>query len=96
MYMDDKACGRMKFICTDILECLADHSAVVGGSSREEKVQGAELYLRDSFLVAGVDYGSPDPAGIKRVLKVLAAREIASGKDVRTVSANLIKIAQEL
>lgn len=82
-----------KRIRDEILECLKRESATVAGINGESPT---EEYLREAFAVAGGDFDRPDYPEMLGVLRILAARELAAGKDASIVSRNFLKIGKKL
>jgi hypothetical protein len=83
-----------KLIRDEILDCIkreGAHRSHLGDGSRS-----AEDYLRDAFAVAGGDFEKPDYPEMLDVLRILAARELASGKEASLVSRNFLKIGKKL
>jgi len=81
-------------ICNEIVDCLADHGSMITGDTRDQKLKHAEEYLRDAFTTTGGSIEKPTEDGIKNVLKLLAAKELKSGKKAKTIAENFIRIAK--
>jgi hypothetical protein len=77
----------------EIIECLIDYSTVIEGDSPKSRRKSAEEYLKDSFFISGGSYDKPDYETMLRVLKVLATKELKTGKDRKIISANFLRIA---
>ncbi len=83
-------------ICDDIIDCLAEHGKLIEGDNRDQKMIFAGEYFRDAMLSTGGFPDTPTEESIKNVLKLLAARELKTGKDTRIISENFIRIAKRL
>jgi len=79
-----------------ILQCLIDDSTVIGGDSDENKRKSAEDHLAESFFIVGGDYYNPDYESMLKVLKVLATKEMKTGKDRSIISKNYMQLANEI
>lgn len=77
----------------EVIECLIAHSNIIEGDSNKSKRKSAEEYLSDSFFISGGDYKNPDYETLLRVLKVLAAKELKTGKERKIISENFLRIA---
>ena len=77
----------------EIIECITEYSTVIEGDSPKSRRKSAESYLKDSFFISGGNYDKPDHETLLRVLKVLATKELKTGKDRRIISANFLRIA---
>ncbi len=79
-----------------ILQCLIDNSILIGGDSDDSKRKSAEEYLAESFFIVGGDYHNPDYETMLKVLKVLATKEMKTGKDRSIISKNYVMLANEI
>ncbi len=83
-------------VCDEILNCLVSHSNVIAGEDTGQRMDSARAYLEEMFRLAGADYGKLNPAGIARVLKLLAAREMRKGGDTVSITEHIKHIARML
>lgn len=83
-----------KLIRDEILDCVTRESEHLARESDESR--SPEEYLRDAFAMAGGDFDRPDYPEMLGVLRILAARELAAGKDASIVSRNFLKIGKKL
>lgn len=77
----------------EIIECLVTYSNIVEGDSNKSKRKSAEEYLNDSFFISGGDYYNPNYDTLLRALKVLATKELKTGKERKIISENFLRIA---
>jgi len=80
----------------EVKECLADHSGMLSNTNREMRLVEAEEILRELFLINGDNYDKPGFEEIVKAMKIAAARELKTGKDTKTISANFLKIAKKI
>lgn len=77
----------------EILNCLIEHSAGVSTTARAEE---ARRSLEEAFRESNGDYRNPDYRSLLEAMKRLAVREMGTGKDMRTISENFMKIARKI
>lgn len=92
---NDKRLNSLR-VRDEIIDCLVEYSNIVEGDSKRSKRRSAEEYLNDSFFISGGDYYNPDYETLLRVLKVLATKELKTGKDRKIISANFLRIAARI
>ena len=78
----------------EILQCVKEYNVLLDPLARFS--DDHETFLKNQFLLAQGNYGSPDFEILLRVMKQIAARELKKGKDTSTISKNFLKIAKKI
>ncbi|HDP80584.1 MAG TPA: hypothetical protein ENN21_07065 [Spirochaetes bacterium] len=86
----------LQHICDEIVECLASGSTVVEGVTEDERTINARAYLEELLQLSGADYERLNASSLKKVLTMMAGREMKNGRDMKDISENIKRIARML
>ncbi|TAL31098.1 MAG: hypothetical protein EPN93_18940 [Spirochaetes bacterium] len=75
-----------------ILSCLADH--VNQELDPANRPAAAESLLRETIASTGGSFENPDAETLLRAMRLIAARELKTGKSAKTIAENFHRIAK--
>jgi hypothetical protein len=74
-----------------IIGCLAEHAN--HDLDPENRPAAAESLLRETIAATGGNFDNPDAETLLRAMRLIAAREIKTGKSAKTIAENFHRIA---
>ncbi len=76
----------------EIAQCIAQN---IFENEPDGYTQALDL-LHEVFIIAGGNFNKPDYDSIMKVLKLLAARQLKKGKDIKIIAERFKEIARKV